>query len=159
LRRSRQPASALRFRAFRAWTHVHTTCATCLAVALTGAVACAPERHYPEPPAATYSLKSFALAEENGTSAGIDGAEVSTAFFAEVQPILGRLFVEIEYRPDGTPVAVVSHRCWMERFGSQPELVGRVITLDGRRRTVVGVLPPGFDFPKGACVWVPRPKG
>jgi hypothetical protein len=138
-------------------TNVQATYATCLALALTSA--CTSERHYPEPPAATYSPKSFALAEEVGTSAGIDGAEVSTAFFAEVQPMLGRLFVGPEYGPAGTPVAVVSHRCWMERFGSQPELIGRVITLDGRRRTVVGVLPPGFDFPKGACVWVPRPKG
>jgi hypothetical protein len=45
---------------------------------------------------------------------------------------------------------------WEERFGSVLDLIGRVINLDGRKGTTVGVLPPGFDFPKGACLWVPR---
>jgi putative ABC transport system permease protein len=70
--------------------------------------------------------------------------------------MLGRLFVELDYGPGGVPVALVSFRCWSERFGSTPEIIGRGISLDGSTRTVVGVLPRGFDFPEGACVWVPK---
>jgi hypothetical protein len=134
-----------------------TTVVACLALAAAGASACTSERQYPEPHQASYSPKSFALAAEDGTSAGVDGAEVSAEFFAEVQPILGRLFVEPDYGRGALPVALVSYRCWQERFDSVPDTIGRAISLDGRRRTtVVGVLPSGFDFPKGACVWVPR---
>jgi hypothetical protein len=131
--------------------------AACLTVALTAAAACAPERQYSEPPAASYSPKRFALMDENGTSAGVDGAEVYPEFFAapQVLPIIGRLFTDAEYRPNAAPAMLVSHRCWEERFGSQLDLLGRAVTLDGRERIVVGVLPPRFDFPKGACVWVP----
>ena len=135
--------------------------AACLAIALTSApTACAPVRQYPEPPAASYSPKRFTLvAGEDGKSSVVDGAEVSAEFFtaADAQPMLGRLFIDLEYGDAaGTPVALVSHQCWEERFGSAPGLIGRVLSLDGRPRTVVGVLPRGFDYPKGSCVWLPR---
>lgn len=121
-------------------------------------MACSPVRHYPEPPPASYSPKHFTLAEEDGKSAVVDGAEVSAEFFAaaQAQPLLGRLFIGEEYRDAPTPVALVSHRCWEQRFGSDPGLIGRVLSLDDGRRTVVGVLPRGFEYPKGSCVWLPR---
>jgi hypothetical protein len=134
--------------------------AACLAIGIATAVtACVPVQQYPEPPAASYSPKRFTLAEEDGKSAVVDGADVSAEFFAAAQakPLLGRLFIDLEYAGTAaTPVALVSHRCWEERFGSTPSLIGRVVNLDGRPRTVVGVLPRGFDVPKGTCVWLPR---
>lgn len=140
----------------------NTSVAACLAIVMaTFVTACAPVQQYPEPPAASYSPKRFTLAEEDGKSAVADGAEVSAEFFAAAQakPLLGRLFIEPEYAGTAaTPVALVSHQCWEERFGSDPSLIGRVLNLDGRPRTVVGVLPRGLDVPKGSCVWVPRPR-
>jgi putative ABC transport system permease protein len=139
----------------------NTTIAACLAIALTSAAtACSPVHQYPEPPASSYSPKRFTLAEGDGKSAVVDGADVSAEFFAAAQakPLLGRLFIDLEYAGTAaTPVALVSHQCWEERFASAPSLIGRAVNLDGRPRTVVGVLPRGFDYPKGSCVWLPRP--
>lgn len=138
----------------------NTTVAACLAIALTSAAtACSPVHQYPEPPASSYSPKRVTLAEGDGKSSVVDGADVSAEFFtaADAQPTLGRLFIDPEYGDAaGAPVALVSHQCWEERFGSAPGLIGRVLSLDGRPRTVVGVLPRGFDYPKGPCVWLPR---
>jgi MacB-like periplasmic core domain len=134
--------------------------AACLAIVMAaGVTACAPVQQYPEPPAGSYSPKRFTLAEGDGKSAVVEGADVSAEFFAATgaKPLLGRLFIDPEYADTGaTPVALVSHQCWEERFASAPSLIGRVLNLDGRSRTVVGVLPPGLDVPKGSCVWLPR---
>src|SRR5262249_3782097 len=65
-------------------------------------------------------------------------------------------FVADDEGPDALPVAVVSTTLWQRRFGSDPGLVGRTITLDGLQRTVVGVVSPDFRYPNGeAAVWVP----
>jgi hypothetical protein len=44
-------------------------------------------------------------------------------------------------------VVIISHGLWQRRFGSDPNLVGKTIALDGQNRTVVGILPAGFQFP------------
>ena len=50
---------------------------------------------------------------------------------------------------------VVSHALWQRRFGGDPELVGKPITLDGRSYTVVGIAPAGFQYPDKTEAWVP----
>ncbi|MGH9938267.1 MAG: ABC transporter permease, partial [Blastocatellia bacterium] len=53
-------------------------------------------------------------------------------------------------------VALVSHGLWQRRFGGDPALVGKEILLDGQKRTVIGVMPPGFQFlSKATALWVP----
>jgi predicted permease len=79
-----------------------------------------------------------------------------------VQPILGRTFLADEGRPGQTDVAVLSYGAWQRQFGADPSLVGRTVALDGRSHLIVGVMPPGFDFPanlqaapRQPDVWVP----
>jgi putative ABC transport system permease protein len=63
-----------------------------------------------------------------------------------VRPALGRgLSVEDE-RPDAN-VAVISHSLWQGHFAGRPDVIGRPLILDSESYTVVGVMPPGFDFP------------
>lgn len=69
-----------------------------------------------------------------------------------VRPVLGRTFTPREFRD---PVVVLSHAIRASRFGSDPAVLGRPISLDGASDTVIGVLPAGFAFPSGAQVWVP----
>ena len=65
-----------------------------------------------------------------------------------VQPQLGRGFLEEEDHPGHDRVAVISDALWNRKFHRDPGLVGRSITLDGAARTVVGILPSSFHFPR-----------
>jgi len=73
-----------------------------------------------------------------------------------VGALLGRTFTAEDHTPSTPQVAMLSFRLWQTRFGADPAIVGRVLTLDGRPLTVVGVMPPQFSFPAGNDVWVPK---
>jgi predicted permease len=81
-------------------------------------------------------------------------AAVSTGFFAAmgVQPAVGRVPRDEEH--PATPLAVVSHSLWREGLGGRA-LAGLSIEVEGHTAPVVGVMPPGFDFPPRTQVWVP----
>lgn len=64
-------------------------------------------------------------------------------------PVLGRAFLPEEDRLDASPVVVLSHAFWRDHFGEDPEILGRVLYLDGFPAEVVGVLPADFRFPPG----------
>jgi putative ABC transport system permease protein len=65
----------------------------------------------------------------------------------QVRAALGRTLTPAD-EPSGRPeVAVISDACWRQRFGSDPRIVGRNLTLDGRTHTIVGVLRPDFQLP------------
>jgi putative ABC transport system permease protein len=72
-----------------------------------------------------------------------------------VNPIMGRGFASDEDQPGKTPVAILSYGLWQRRFGSDPNVINKTITLNGVARTVIGVMPPGFTYPKGAELWAP----
>jgi putative ABC transport system permease protein len=82
---------------------------------------------------------------------------VTPGFFEvlRVRPVLGRTFRPEEMEPGQERVAVLSHGFWLDRFGGDPGVLGRTITLSGRDHEVVGVAPPGFDLPPGRAAWVP----
>jgi putative ABC transport system permease protein len=74
-----------------------------------------------------------------------------------VRPAIGRTYSREEDQA-GAMVVVLSHRLWHRRFGAQPDLVGRTITLNGAAREVIGVMPEGFGFPsQDTELWVPSP--
>jgi putative ABC transport system permease protein len=73
-----------------------------------------------------------------------------------VAPQLGRAFTPDEDRPGGEPVVILSHALWQRRFGGDPAIIGQSLTLDGRSRQVIGVMPPGFKFLSKADVLLPR---
>jgi predicted permease len=74
------------------------------------------------------------------------GASVSSSFFDVVQssPAIGRTFVTTE--PD-RDVVVLSHRLWIDEFGGDPAVVGTRVAMNGRLRTVIGVMPLTFYWP------------
>jgi predicted permease len=77
------------------------------------------------------------------------GARVSADLFPllGVEPTLGRAFLPEEDQAGGPRAVILSHGLWQRRFGSDAALIGKSLTLDGERFTVVGVMPPGFQFP------------
>jgi putative ABC transport system permease protein len=74
-----------------------------------------------------------------------------------VQPIMGRGFTPDDDRPDAERVCLVSYGFWRQELGGMPDALGRQITLDDRRYTVVGVLPSDFTIARQEDVW--RPLG
>jgi len=98
----------------------------------------------------------------NLTGAGeperIEGRRVSASLFPllGVEPQLGRAFSPEEDQPGGSRVAVMSHGLWQRRFGADPSVIGRPLTLNGESYTVVGVMPSHFQFPtRESELWVP----
>lgn len=85
-----------------------------------------------------------------GEAETLPGAWVTPDFFAVlgVKPALGRTFSSNDGSTTGSGVVVISNTLWRERFGADSSIVGRTIMLDGQLQTVIGVMPPGFDFPK-----------
>jgi putative ABC transport system permease protein len=81
-------------------------------------------------------------------------APVFQDFFAAMQvaPLIGRTFT----REDRTPVAVLSYSLWRRAFGADPKISARTLRLDGLSFAIIGVMPPGFDFPAKSDVWIPN---
>jgi predicted permease len=107
---------------------------------------------------AGYSGDAFTLAV-NGEPKNTFAAQVTPNFFSTlgVKLALGRDFVEDEMQSDGPHVTILSDGFWRTEFGADSKIVGRVIHLDGKPATIIGVLPREFEFApaNSAPVWVP----
>ncbi len=95
----------------------------------------------------------------SGDPAKLDGARATANFFPllGVQAAVGRTFLPDEDQPGHEKVALLSYGLWQSRFGADPQIVGRSITIDGAAYVVVGVLPQNFDFLgfHAADLWLP----
>ena len=82
---------------------------------------------------------------------------VTAGFFQVlgVQPFLGRSFSESEDKPGAGHFAVVSYALWQRLFHGDRRAVGKILTLNDASYTVLGIMPPNFDFPEAADVWTP----
>jgi putative ABC transport system permease protein len=99
------------------------------------------------------------LVDDDDEPEQVDGADVTVRIgdVLGVRPALGRLFEDADARADAG-VAVLGYGFWQRHFGSDPGAVGRTLVVDRRPVTVVGVLPPGVQFPgRRVDVWLPMP--
>jgi predicted permease len=103
---------------------------------------------------AAYNFTSRNLTEQGQTAERISGLAATADFFPMmgVAPAAGRVFNPEEFEPGADNVIILTDRFWARRFGSDPNIVGRTIQLDGKSVQVVGVMPPGFDHP---ILWGP----
>ena len=90
----------------------------------------------------------------------LTAATVMGDFFSvlAIQPVLGRAFAPGEEEPGHDDVVILSQSLWQSRFGSDPQILGRQLVLDGRRHTVVGVMPAlrvAAWYPALVKVWTP----
>ena len=87
----------------------------------------------------------------------LKGGFVSQGLFEilGVAPILGRTFTADEDQPDHDQVVILSYGLWQRRFGADPNILGQTLQLNNRSRTVIGVMPKGFQFPEVAEAWGP----
>jgi predicted permease len=88
------------------------------------------------------------------------GAALVTANIFDVlgaAPLLGRGFTDAEAAADVPVVVVISDGLWQQRYGGAPDIIGRVIRIDGVGRTIVGVMPPGFQLPTDYVISAAEP--
>jgi predicted permease len=83
----------------------------------------------------------------DGQADVVSGQAVSGNYYAAlgVQAALGRTITDSDDNAAASPVAVLSHRYWQRRFGSDPSVVGKQVSLNNVAFTIVGVTPPGFE--------------
>ncbi|MBO0863072.1 MAG: ABC transporter permease [Chloracidobacterium sp.] len=93
----------------------------------------------------------------NGEPERLTAATVSASLFATlgVAPALGRDFTPEDDTDGGAPVVILSDGLWRRRFGGDPQVIGKAITLRGQSLTVIGIMPPGFRFPGETELWAP----
>ena len=104
-----------------------------------------------------YRETGFTLVD-GGRALHVPGAVVTSDIFSTlgVKPALGRDFRSEEERA-GADVALISDSIWRSQFAAARDVVGRAVTLNARRFTIVGVMPPGFHFPvsvPAAEIWI-----
>jgi predicted permease len=104
-----------------------------------------------------------AFKEKSLTFTGLDEPErvaaqaISASLFPllGVQPQKGRNFRPEDDRQGAPGVVLISHGLWSRRFGADPGALGRSVLVDGREHTIVGIMPPGFNFPEHEEAWIP----
>jgi putative ABC transport system permease protein len=86
----------------------------------------------------------------------LSGSHVTSNFFSilGVKPAMGRDFSESDDQPGVERVAIISDALWRSEFGSDANILGRKLRLNGQPATVIGVMPPGFQFPRDQ-LWTP----
>jgi len=105
---------------------------------------------------AVYTDTSLSLSTSNDPLPLIGGV-VSSDFFSVLRSsaMQGRTFTPDDEQPRHDQVVVISHKLWQRAFGANPNIIGQALTLNSRSFTVVGIMPPGFEFPREAELWVP----
>jgi predicted permease len=97
------------------------------------------------------------LADDRAWPEEARGAQFTVNGFAVLrqQPFLGRDFAADDAKQGAQPVAIIGYNLWRTRYGADPEVLGKNLRVNGRPRTIVGVMPEGMKFPENAEVWVP----
>jgi putative ABC transport system permease protein len=114
------------------------------------------ERQHSFSAMAAYRPDRFTLTGR-GEPERLSGATVNAELFdvLGVAPLEGRTFRADEDRPGGERVIVIGEALWRRKFGGDPTIIGRAISIESEPHVVVGVIPETFDFPERAEIWVP----
>lgn len=106
---------------------------------------------------AAFRVVTLNVSAGNERAEPVASAQVTGATFDMLgtQPQMGRALHAADVAPGAPDVAVIGHQLWTSRFGSDPQIIGRVIRVGGRLTTVVGVMPDAFRFPSSEQLWIP----
>ena len=104
-----------------------------------------------------YSGALANLSDEGQPPERYSGANVTANTFGVlgVRPVMGRDFVPDDDRPGAAAVALIGHKVWVNRYGSNPSVIGKTVRINDVPTTIIGVVPEGFQFPFNTDVWMP----
>ena len=97
------------------------------------------------------------LTEHGNTPQSYSMQRASAGIFnmLHIPPVLGRGFLPGDDKPEAAPVLLLGYGVWKERYGSSPSVIGRVVRVNEKPATIIGVMPEGFKFPMNAEMWMP----
>jgi putative ABC transport system permease protein len=72
-----------------------------------------------------------------------------------VSPVLGRDFTADDNKAGAPKTAILGDKIWRRDFNADPTIVGQSVTINGKAATIIGVMPPGFEFPASEELWTP----
>ena len=107
--------------------------------------------------AATFTVPLALNLTGSGEPERLSAAGVTGNYFQAmgVKPALGRTFLLENESPGRDQVAVLSYALWQKRFGGDPAILNKTVTLNGKTCEVLGVMPKDFSFPQAAELWIP----
>jgi putative ABC transport system permease protein len=107
---------------------------------------------------AAFTDDSMNISDDRTWPEQVPGAQLTANGFGVLrqQPLLGRAFAPGDERAGAEPVVIIGYDIWKNRYGSDPDVLGRPLRVDGQRATIIGVMPEGMRFPvENAELWVP----
>jgi len=105
-----------------------------------------------------FDFRSTVLLQIGNEKLHVAGTPATPDYFTTlgVQPLAGRLFTLNESRPGQDDVVLIREDFWHSQFGSDPAILGKTVGINGRKCTIVGILPRAFGFPTDNTVlWIP----
>jgi putative ABC transport system permease protein len=107
---------------------------------------------------AAYSEAELALIDRDGVAVKVTGSWAGDNLFDVLgaRALVGRALTEGDGAPGAEKVLVLGHGFWQSRFGGDVDVIGQSLTVEEDLYTVVGVMPPGFDFPGSSSLWLNR---
>jgi putative ABC transport system permease protein len=101
--------------------------------------------------------RQVTVADAAGDTDRYSAAAVNANLFSLLgaSPQLGRTFTDADDRQGGEPVVIIADVLWNRRYGRDPHILGRVIQINTKPHTVIGVMPPRFQFPVDQYLWLP----
>ena len=106
---------------------------------------------------AAFMDHGYTIRDEFGAPHRVEGCLVTANTFSLIgqQPLLGRDFRADDATPEANRVAILSHGLWQSRYGGDPSILGRAVTLSAEPYTIVGIMPRDMGFPARSALWVP----
>ena len=97
------------------------------------------------------------ISDDHAPPEQTQGALITANFFDVLRqpPILGRTFAEGEDRRGAEPVVIIGYEIWTNRFDRDPNVIGRILRINSKPATIVGVMPERMKFPDNSELWVP----
>ena len=104
-----------------------------------------------------YAWEALNVGDDHAPPQQSIGSHVTANLFDVLRerPVLGRGFVAADEQRGAERVAVIGYELWTNRYGRDPNVIGRVLRVSGTAATIVGVMPEGMKFPDDSELWVP----
>jgi predicted permease len=106
---------------------------------------------------AAFSNNGVNVSDDRSAPQSARSAALSSNVFPllAVRPVIGRTFTPDDERAGGESVVLIGHAMWKSRYSEDRGILGKILKLDGKPATIIGVMPPGEQFPSNTDLWTP----